>query len=117
MNAFLTGSHAYGIPRPDSDIDIVMLVDDELYKLLNATYTGPIKDGKVNLIPFTNKIRYECWLKATEYLKTIAPVSREMAVARIRFELELAGIPELDGESGGAEQELTEIEIQDMRAI
>lgn len=29
MNAFITGSHAYGTPREDSDIDLVVLVEDE----------------------------------------------------------------------------------------
>ncbi len=94
MEAFITGSHAYGTPNKDSDIDLVVLVesDDTIYDLLKGDEGGantdeyetslgaPLRFGKLNLICCVEERKYEIWRKGTEQLKAIAPVTREQAV-------------------------------------
>jgi hypothetical protein len=69
--AFLTGSRAYGVPREDSDIDIVMhCEDDELIDLLFAHNEKPNKGiwfGRVNLI-VVNAGMYDLWREGTDAL-------------------------------------------------
>lgn len=83
MNAFLTGSRAYGTPREDSDIDLVILTDrqnaGELWAL-SKDGTKLILDN-VNVIALTNPEQFELWRKGTEMLKESTPVSRDEAVA------------------------------------
>ncbi len=65
MKSFITGSHAYGKPTSDSDIDLVIFVDQETKdKLIELSDTGkmPCKFGKLNLIFATNEEEYGAWL-------------------------------------------------------
>jgi hypothetical protein len=41
MNAFLTGSHVYGEPRPDSDVDLVIRCDEDTWRTLAALADNP----------------------------------------------------------------------------
>ena len=53
MKSFITGSHIYGKPTSDSDIDLVIFVDQETKdKLIELSNTGkmPCRFGKLNLI-------------------------------------------------------------------
>jgi Nucleotidyltransferase domain len=96
MKAFLTGSRAYGTPRIDSDIDLVIFTDVETAGLLqvwgaveNAApqgsdegsdeVYGPIRFGKLNLIVCTSEEAYRAWVDGTAELKKRAPCSREEA--------------------------------------
>src|SRR5437899_12858576 len=94
MRSFLTGSHVYGTPKPDSDIDLVVLVSPEHlaklrefadadYKWNNDYHTAKLsfRFGKLNLICCTNEIDFNVWKEGTEKLQEIQPVTREDAVA------------------------------------
>lgn len=84
---FITGSHAYGTPHEDSDIDLVVLVDGDDSVLL-CKYSEDQKEGdyhtfrygKLNLILIVDPVRYETWAGGTEQLKLMKPVTREYAV-------------------------------------
>ena len=94
--AFVTGSHAYGLPGHDSDIDVVVLVTmADLEKLLKASddldiatdpeyarncHTTSLRFGSLNLLATTDEKAYQCWWDATRKLKEQSPVSREYAV-------------------------------------
>lgn len=106
MKAFLTGSRVYGTPRPDSDIDFVVLVGkDELLTLTaladnlaeKAESEGSLgstrgkedpgeslRFGKLNLICHTSQVVFEAWRDATAALKDVRPVTREAAIATIK---------------------------------
>ena len=87
MEAFITGSHAYGAPRDDSDVDLVVYMEEEdfdtLSKLLGEhkvvkdpdahTYPSFDKDtsvslrlGPLNLIATSDYGTYEAWKQGTE---------------------------------------------------
>jgi hypothetical protein len=112
MQSFLTGSRAYGQPREDSDIDMVVLVSDgELSDLVamaddivNAIAIGnpeygnfisaSLYFGKLNLICCIFQWQYDAWKYGTDKLKAeqlenLTPISREYAVEVIKCELEL----------------------------
>lgn len=90
--AFITGSHAYGTPHAKSDLDIVMLVDDDagdaLVKICDdvemETYDeiedACLRFGKLNLIMVTSQAIYDAWKTGTEQLITRKPVTRDEAV-------------------------------------
>ena len=110
MTAFLTGSHAYGKPRPNSDTDLVILVDDsDLEKLIDAA--DKVRDrrvgeygedsaslyfGNLNLICVTSFSDFDLWEKGTLDLKrqkidTGKPITRKEAkahFAQLRWERE-----------------------------
>ncbi len=106
FRAFLTGSHAYGIPKPDSDVDLVVLVspeDMEKLRLLadrddshpedqNYIIAGgvPLRFGKLNLI-CSDARKYKVWKRGTERLKKMAPVTREFACELFRRLRQAAG--------------------------
>jgi hypothetical protein len=93
MKAFVTGSRAYGTPRYDSDLDIVIRMDYD-YALTNFIHnpeyvlssygdcqdTFQIKTDTVNLIICCTDEAYEKWYTGTESLKAIRPVTREVAI-------------------------------------
>ena len=90
--AFITGSHAYGTPRIDSDIDIVMLMSEmDMQKLLTLVGKSEFVDqygdgqlslrfGLLNLIICYDQQRYDNWKVGTELLKQSAPCTRESAI-------------------------------------
>ncbi len=105
---FLTGSRAYGIPKQDSDIDLVLYLDDaelqelakladevmgadeELEGLYGQAYTSSLRFGDLNLICCTDDRVFDAWRIITKELKKKAPVTRHFAVeymARRREEL------------------------------
>jgi predicted nucleotidyltransferase len=94
-SSFLTGSRVYGLPNPDSDIDLVILVSLDDMKLLaefaeydesmDAKYwyectSISMRFGKLNVICCTDKHNFDLWKTGTERLKKNAPVSRDFAV-------------------------------------
>ena len=97
MNAFLTGSRAYGTPREDSDIDLVAMMTsgtlDELAKILDtddegesavmydgSSATACLRFGNLNLLVVTRIEDYEAWHEGTMELIGRKPVTREEAV-------------------------------------
>jgi len=101
ISAFLTGSRAYGTPREDSDYDIVVLVTDPdtLMALTDLrdpgdpvmpdSYRRSIKEGRLNLITCQTRREFDLWVRGTNELRAMAPVTREFACAhfaRLRAE-------------------------------
>jgi len=96
--AFITGSHAYGTPREDSDIDIVVLVDfetaEELERLSKAKPSKvPHRPRKilldnVNLVVCTSEFRFGLWKNGTAKCVRKAPITREEAIEIIGMEYE-----------------------------
>lgn len=89
MNAFLTGSRAYGTPRHDSDVDVVLLTDRETAAALQQAGTEvrvfadggwSVHVGPINIIGMSDSVQFAKWREGTDHLKTIAPVTREQAV-------------------------------------
>ena len=103
----LTGSRAYGTPRPDSDVDLVVLVDRPtqaaMLKLFppedydEAAYADcsgrTIRVGDLNLIMVTTEAELEVWRRGTEALKAEAPVTRARAVQVFESLREGKGVP------------------------
>ena len=104
-NAFLTGSRAYGTPAKDSDIDVVIPVQDEefektLWSLLSevgqpvsAKGSGPgsFQIGKLDLIFLTPEYA-DAWRAATVQLISEKPVTRNRAIEVIDGELAKRGL-------------------------
>lgn len=90
MRSFITGSHAYGLPQRDSDIDLVILCDEATKaKLLSRsedteTDLGKrvIRFGKLNVIACVDEREYAVWKVGTEACRAEKePVSRDDAKA------------------------------------
>lgn len=82
--AIIGGSRAYGTPRPDIDIDIVVQLTEAdealLRESLDLPPVGPIRCGVVNFIVARTDEQYRVWAVGIERLKALAPVSRESAI-------------------------------------
>lgn len=102
MKAFITGSHAYGKPHPESDVDLVLRVDEKtranLVRLLAETgevgdqYEAGVlqfKTGKLNLILCVTDAQYGAWKTGTDGLCALAPVTREQAVTLFKSLFEI----------------------------
>jgi predicted nucleotidyltransferase len=66
MKSFITGSHVYGKPHKNSDIDLVIYCDAETeQQLLELSNTGnyPIKFGKLNIIVAETEQQYQAWFE------------------------------------------------------
>jgi hypothetical protein len=93
--SFITGSRIYGIPKPDSDIDLVVfLTHDEYWKLAKlASPSSPSNHpsasdedahpslyfGNLNLIPAFEPEVFQAWFDGTEFLKQESPVPKQRA--------------------------------------
>lgn len=82
--AILGGSRAYGTPREDSDVDLViqLSIEDEilLREGLGLKETGSIRIGNLNIIVARTDEQYELWRSGIEILKSRAPVTRQEAI-------------------------------------
>ncbi len=100
--SFLTGSRAYGTPRLDSDIDLVVLVSKEdLDKLKERQFFltteqkeawdkftkgyeslggTPLRFAMLNLICCTDEKSFAIWKKGTKMLVDTAPATRRQAI-------------------------------------
>lgn len=105
--AFVTGSRAYGEPREDSDVDLVVLMDSEGMRLLaslvqdddrkdypEATSVS-LRFGELNLIVCTSQEDYDDWVTGTAELKAKSPVGREEAVATFKRLFSAPSVPGL----------------------
>lgn len=82
MNAFITGSQAYGTPTSKSDVDLVIYVDPETkQKLIDLSDHGkmPCKYGKLNLIMVTTPEEAAVWLMGRSVCMKEAPVDFDTA--------------------------------------
>lgn len=99
FRVFVTGSRAYGLPRVDSDIDLVVFVTEaDLERLMEfgehmidpqdpdyiAASGIPFRFGDLNLLCVTDAKKYDIWLKGTRHLKKQKPVTREFAIRYFR---------------------------------
>lgn len=100
--AFLTGSHAYGTPTADSDVDLVVRVTDAATLadlLLCAEVATAAKDkpasavglpqssyrfGRLNIILCHTDRQYADWRDGTALLIASRPVTRDRAVEVFR---------------------------------
>lgn len=90
MSAILTGSRAYGTPRPDSDVDLVIRLSPEtLVQLIAASdkhaeypenNSASVRFGILNLICVTSDSAYETWRSNTAALVARKPVTRDEAI-------------------------------------
>lgn len=108
-SAIVTGSRRYGTPRPDSDVDLVVLMEDsETLGLLaggadeeprdyDSRFGWPFRFGRLNLIVCTRIEQWEAWNEGTRSLVARSAkgetITRDMAVATFRG---LAGLPITD---------------------
>lgn len=103
MNAFLTGSHAYGKITNVSDIDVVVLMGkDHLAELvLMADEVGSdvlqsgcrsLRFGKLDLLVCTSRTAFDVWFRGTETLVGQRPVTREEAKKVFMRLREVAGL-------------------------
>ena len=92
--AFVTGSRAYGTPGPDSDFDLAVLLDhDDCGDLCDffsdSIVTGSrnggvsIRFGKLNLLVFVVREKFDAWRAAMLDLKGRRPVTRIEAIKTI----------------------------------
>lgn len=97
--SFVTGSRVYGTPRPDSDIDLVVLVSEQDLSRLEEMAAkindfgspgGPnYDDGRslrfsnLNLLCVTCKKHFDIWKQGTAELKAMAPVTRDKAIEHL----------------------------------
>jgi len=101
-NAIVTGSQKYGTPKPDSDVDLVVLVsgedmhilqqfaDAEQHKETKGNYDGvgglsaSLRFGRLNLLLTTDPLAYEVWRRGTQKLVIEShldgPIDRDTAV-------------------------------------
>jgi len=91
MKAYLTGSRAYGTPRDDSDIDLVIACDAKTLGTLWEFNEGGkgLRYGKLNLVAFNlddaeEVARYDRWKIAHDKLAAAAPVTKEVAIEMFR---------------------------------
>jgi hypothetical protein len=84
---FLTGSRAYGTPRPDSDHDLVVLVTQEQVEALaqraDSVKSVSLRFGEYNLLCCTTH-QHLAWQRGTAALIARAPVTRDEAVAEFQ---------------------------------
>jgi hypothetical protein len=88
--ALVTGSHVYGKPTEDSDVDLVVVADFDdtlglriLWEGQNqgeeTSAVGSMRFGNLNLI-LVEPDEYDRWVKARERCLAEAPVTRSRAV-------------------------------------
>lgn len=93
MNAFITGSRAYGNARPDSDIDLVIRVDEQTARTLRELadpdslvndLANSVRFGRINLLLCTTDDEWHVWRNGTTDLINRAningPVGRMEAI-------------------------------------
>lgn len=85
---FITGSRAYGTPRPDSDVDLVCVLTEEQIAALSQVFDVKrisetryiVRCGAMNLIICLDESDFVRWRDVTESLRARGPVTREDAI-------------------------------------
>ncbi len=82
--AFVTGSRAYGTPRADSDLDLVVRVSeagaDALRRMSDNGHGYPCRYGRLNLIIVTDDDQWIARKAQHIGCRREAPVTRERAI-------------------------------------
>jgi hypothetical protein len=86
---FVTGSRAYGTPKKDSDVDLVVVADfdDDFFVSMlwdfadarDGSDCGSLHFGNLNII-FVDADEYDRWKKARDRCIAERPVTRERAI-------------------------------------
>lgn len=95
MRAFLTGSRAFGTPTPESDVDVVVLMDKpEMAKLVSQAEESErsgdygngqsLRFGRLNLIVVNTEEQFGLWRDSTDECLAMKPVSKEAAAQLFR---------------------------------
>jgi predicted nucleotidyltransferase len=107
MNAFITGSRAYGTTKPNSDIDLVIRVDEETAKILQlfSESKTAVRFGKVNLILCTTDEEYAVWLLGTMEMKESVSKPFDKVAAKEIFDELRARVGVKDKAQSGKEEE------------
>ena len=95
MLSFITGSRVYGTPRPDSDVDLVILTEEGTATALRTLSDGKgaIRFGKLNLVVCTTTDEYAVWrLGTTQMLRSKSKFSQQQAKAVLDKLRALAGV-------------------------
>jgi predicted nucleotidyltransferase len=102
MNAFITGSRAYGTPRRNSDIDLVIRCDEATADLLKSLSDEEdlVVFRNLNLILCTSDEDFAVWKHGTDLLKMRRPVSKGAAKTLLKSMRESIKVPD-DNPSGG----------------
>ncbi len=95
--AFITGSHAYGTPTCNSDVDLVIRCSFLTRQALTALMVDganvdedygvgvrQISVGRLNLIMCSSDRVFAAWAEGTRRLRLRTPVSREDAVSVLK---------------------------------
>lgn len=104
MYGFLTGSHAYGTPREDSDVDLAVFVPAEDADKFRGLFASELRIsnegsypngcayrfGNLNLLVFSSEPHFNAWREATAELATRKPVTRSEAIKAIDNKLAIA---------------------------
>jgi predicted nucleotidyltransferase len=97
MKPFVTGSRAYGEPKHDSDIDLVVRMDGLVLSQLKkfTDQEGILRFGRLNIIPAVSDKAYQVWKEGTEELMDrsyVKPVTRDEAVEFFKAKRKAAGL-------------------------
>jgi hypothetical protein len=106
MAPFITGSRAYGQPTKDSDVDVVVFMDEGLRNFLrtqidpnenpgNQPPNYALRFGQLNLICCVYPKQYEAWRRGTLDLIKERPVTRERAIEVLEKIREGLGVEEV----------------------
>jgi hypothetical protein len=89
-NAFLTGSHRYGIPHEKSDVDVCCKVSQPELVVLGKLYGSPTwntenvtcncRIGNLNLIAAASQPFFDTWEQVTDTLEASKPVTKAQAI-------------------------------------
>jgi hypothetical protein len=107
MNAFITGSEAYGQPNFNSDVDLVIRVDSDTAKRIRCLSDGMkyvpgntnpvVRFGRLNLILCETDEEYAVWrLGTTELIKKSTPTAKEQARQVFRELRARVDVPEIE---------------------
>lgn len=91
MKAFLTGSHVYGTPGSNSDVDLVVMVDDEDFSKVKdlSDSVRTVRFGRLNLILCQSETEFAAWRMTTDRLRKIKKetgVTFDKDAAHVHFE-------------------------------
>lgn len=113
MNAFITGSRAYGSPRPNSDIDLVIRVDSRTRLMLETLSDNPKTDkygsvivrfGRLNLLLCETDEEFATWVVGTNKMLVDKRkgISTNRDDAKNLFDMlrDMIGIQETGGSGG-----------------
>lgn len=93
--AFITGSHAYGAPTENSDVDLVVLVSpetrDKLIRLSDDKCT-PVRYGNINLIVPMSEAEFRKWKLVTDFLVGLSKVEGPIGHDQAKSHFMAAGV-------------------------